>query len=347
MSPYRVGIIGCGRPWQQPGATGSGMAHAHARGYTTSPDASLAALADINLENAQAFQAEHGGDAVYTDYHEMLAKENLDIVSIATWPHLHGEMVLAAAEVGVKAIHCEKPIAPTWGEARRMVEACAARGVQLTFNHQRRFDAEFRKVRELYKSGAIGGLKRMEAGCPNMFDWGTHWFDMLFYYNDETPVEWVIGQVEPRGGQPVFALFQDEQGVCHFKYANGVKATLFTGHTDSWEGYNRLIGEEGVIELDMTRTPQVRYWGKGMSGWEEVPTGRVEAVTAGVHDLIDALKTGREPELSSRKALRATELIFATYESARRHGRVELPLTIEDNPLDDLVKITAAGAQTA
>ena len=340
MSPYRVGIIGCGRPWKQPGATGSGMAHAHAEGYKASPDASLVALADIKLENAQAFQQEHGGNTLYTDYHEMLAKEHLDIVSISTWPHLHGEMVLACAEAGVKAIHCEKPIAPTFGEAKRMVKACADRGVQLTFNHQRRFDAEFRKVRELYQSGVIGKLKRMEAGCPNMFDWGTHWFDMLNFYNDETPVEWVLAQVEPRGGTPVFALYQEEQGICHFKYANGVRATLFTGHTDSWEGYNRLIGEDGVIELDMTRKPQVRYWGKGMAGWQDVPTEEVEAVTLGILDLIEALKTDREPELSARKALRANELIFATYEFSRRRGRVELPLTIDDNPLDELVKLT-------
>ena len=57
------------------------------------------------------------------DYHEMLARENLDIVSICTWPHLHAPMVIAAAEAGVRAIHCEKPMAPTWGEARRMVRS--------------------------------------------------------------------------------------------------------------------------------------------------------------------------------------------------------------------------------
>ncbi len=49
-------------------------------------------------------------------------------------------------------------------------------------------------------------------------------------------------------------------------------------------------------------------------------------------DLIDALKTGREPELSARKAIQATELIFATYESSRKRGRVDLPLQIDDSP---------------
>jgi hypothetical protein len=61
------------------------------------------------------------------------------------------------------------------------------------------------------------------------------------------------------------------------------------------------------------------------------------AVGLGVVDLIDALKTGREPELSARRALAATELIFATYESSRRRGRVDLPLTIDDSPLLDML----------
>jgi hypothetical protein len=58
-----------------------------------------------------------------------------------------------------------------------------------------------------------------------------------------------------------------------------------------------------------------------------------DATVLSVLDLLDCLDTGREPELSSRKALAATELIFATYESSRRRGRVTLPLEIDDSPL--------------
>ena len=61
---YRVGIIGTGKPWRSAGATGFGMAHMHARGYRAAPDAHLAALADLNLDHARAFQEQHGGDAV-------------------------------------------------------------------------------------------------------------------------------------------------------------------------------------------------------------------------------------------------------------------------------------------
>ena len=57
-----------------------------------------------------------------------------------------------------------------------------------------------------------------------------------------------------------------------------------------------------------------------------------------VLDLIDCLESGAEPRLSARKALQATELIFATYESSRRRGRVVLPLDAEDSALITMLK---------
>lgn len=312
------------------------MSHAHAMGYKASPDAQIVALADISNENALAFQQQHGGERIYESYHQMLEKENLDIVSICTWPRLHCEMVVAAAEAGVKAIHCEKPMAPTYGEAVRMVKAAEQNGAQLTFNHQRRFGAPFRKAKELLKSGAIGDLVRLEGSCGNMYDWGTHWFDMLFYYNDETPVEWVIGQVEPRGGRPIFGVPMEGQGICHYKFTNGVHGLMVTGYEAGWEAANRLVGTEGVIEVAPSEGVHLRVWGKGQTGWEVIPLDEgihgMDFVQRAILDIVDALKTGREPELSGRRALQTSELIFATYESSRRRGRVDLPLQIEDSP---------------
>jgi UDP-N-acetylglucosamine 3-dehydrogenase len=342
MTPYRVGFIGCGRPWKSEGATGFGMSHWHAEGYKASPDAEIVALADISEENAKAFQERHGGERLYTDYHEMLAQEGLDIVSICTWPHLHAEMVIAAAEAGVKAIHCEKPMAPTYGEALTMVESCAARGVQLTFNHQRRFGPQFREARELLRSGAIGELVRLEGACPNLCDWGTHWFDMLFFYNDETPVDWVIGQIDTRDGKSVFGVLHEGQGLSYFQFQNGVFGLMITGHGSEGTFGNRLMGTEGTIEVSTRREAPLRIWGKGQSEWQpvEVDTGSsdLDWVQHGVLDLVNALKNGREPELAGRRALQATELIYATYESSRRRGRVELPLTITDSPLVAMVE---------
>ena len=74
---------------------------------------------------------------------EMLEKENLDIVSVCVWPKLHAQMVFDCVSSGIRAIHCEKPMADNWEDARLMVEKCRAAGVQLTFNHQRRFGLPF------------------------------------------------------------------------------------------------------------------------------------------------------------------------------------------------------------
>jgi predicted dehydrogenase len=352
MSTYKVGIIGCGRPRNTAGATGFGMSHAHAQGYIASPDTEIVALADINLENAKAFQERNGGERIYTDYHEMLEKEDLDIVSVSTWPHLHAEMVIAAAQSGVKAIHCEKPMAPTFGESRRMVEVCEENGVQLTFNHQRRFGAMFRKTRELLQAGAIGELLRVEGTCPDLFDWGTHWFDMVFFYNGETPAEWVIGQVDMRNHRTVFGVTLEGHGVSHFKLQNGVHGLLTTGWGSGGVTTNRLYGTEGTIEINPRYEIPLRVWAKGQSNWESIQVNEgmhsFQMVEQGVLDLIDALKTEREPELSARRALRATELIFGTYESSRRRARVDLPLNIEDSPLhamldagDLVIQVTA------
>ncbi len=340
MTLFRVGIIGCGRPWKSPGASGFGMSNFHAAGYAASPDTTITALADINEENARAFQAVHGGERIYADYHEMLAQEQLDIVSICTWPHLHAPMVIAAAEAGVKAIHCEKPMAPSYAEALRMVTACEAHGTQLTFNHQRRFAAPFRAARELLRGGTIGQLERLEGRCDNLFDWGTHWFDMFGFYNDEAAVKWVMGQIDWRGGQTFFGVTVEGQGVSLFAYENGVQGLLLTGTGPERRLTNRLVGSDGVIDVNLGATA-IRVRGKGDQAWRDVPVASEagenlqEVVGRGVLDLIDALKTGREPELSARRALRATELIFATYESSRRGGRIELPLDALPSPFPD------------
>lgn len=336
MDQFRVGFIGCGRPWKSEGATGFGMSHCHAKGYADSPHSRIVALSDLVRENAEAFRAIHGGDTLYEDYHEMLAKENLDIVSICTWPHLHTGMVIAAAEAGVRAIHCEKPMAPTWAEAKRMAEICDERGVQLTFNHQRRFSPEFVQARELLRSGAIGDLVRLEGACGNLFDWGTHWFDMFFFYNDETPAEWVLGQVEPTGGRAIFGVQVEGQAISQIQFRNGIQGLLATSMEEGWPLSTRIVGTDGIIEAAL-RTDPLRVWGKGQSEWQTIELEGDRSlqgtVAAGVVDFVAALKEGREPELSSRKVLGATELIFATYESARHGGRIDLPLTIEDSTI--------------
>jgi Predicted dehydrogenases and related proteins len=202
------------------------MTHMHARAYCTAPDAHLVALADLNLNHARAFQEQHSGDAAYQNYRDMLARARLDIVSICTWPHFHAEMVIACAEADMRAVHCEKPMALSFEEAKRMVTVCEASVTRSTFNHRRRFGAPFR--RNLLRASTIGALRRMEATCDNLFDWRTHWFDALFF-NDKTPAEWVIGQIGTCKLHTIFGVAVESQGISQFRFRNGVTDMLLTG----------------------------------------------------------------------------------------------------------------------
>ena len=270
----------------------------------------------------------------YKNYRDMLESEQLDIVSICTWPADHGEMVLAAAGRGVKAVHCEKPMAPTWGECKAMDRVCCEHGIQFTFCHQRRFEASFRTARRLLKDGAVGELVRLEATCSNLFDWGTHWFDMFFFYNDEAPVEWVLGQIDASEDRNAFGIPIDSAGISWIRWKNGVEGMLATGAAGTDGPANRLIGTDGIIDVGVDEDTPLRFMRNGGSAWERPPldaTCGEDATVSTILDLVDALKTDRTPELDSSRALKATELIFATYESSRRRGRVTLPLEVDDN----------------
>jgi predicted dehydrogenase len=255
-------------------------------------------------------------------------------------------MVIDVAQAGVRAIHCEKPMALTWGDAREMAAVCDEQGVQLTFNHQRRYGRPFRKAKELVDSGAIGELVRLESFTSNLYDWGTHWFDMQFHFNGDVPAEWVIGQIDARGGKRIFGAQVEGQGLSLIRYQNGVYGMMVTGkafedpelETREERCGNRLIGTEGVIEVQVRGGPQLRVRNLETGGaWQEIDVGEPESwadvVGAAIQGTVDALNGGYEPLLSARKALQATELIFATYESSRRRRRIDLPLEIEDSPL--------------
>jgi predicted dehydrogenase len=343
VKTLRVGFIGTGRKWKTPGATGFGMTYSHASGYKKLPDIELAACADIVKENAEAFAAETGTKAVYADYRLMLRKEKLDVMSIATWPHLHAPMVVDCCRAGVKAIHCEKPMATTWGDSLKMAKAAKDNGVKLTFNHQRRFGDAYIKAKEIIWGGTIGDLKRMEAFCDNLYDWGTHWLDMLNMMNRETPAEWILGQLDCRNARTVFAAPVEDHGIYQIRYANGVEGLVFTGNSkqraESWS--LRFTGTRGIMELQWSK-PVIRLWTRGKPDFEDGPgpdsMDAGPSIDRAIESVIGALRGAGTSQLCVENALRATELIFAGFESSRRGGRIELPLTIKDNPLADLIK---------
>jgi predicted dehydrogenase len=369
---YRVAIIGTGADPEDRDSSGYAMAYRHAPAYERLDDCEVVACADIVRENAEAFADTFDlhEDNVYENYEVMLDEVDLDIASVCVPPAIHADIVVGCAESGqLQAIHCEKPMATTWADCKRMVEACEEADVQLTIDNQRRFGEPFREAKELLEDGRIGDLVRIEWAEDNLFDAGVHEFDLCRYYTGGAEPEWVLAGIDTSEENVWFGTENEYQGISQWKYEDGVYGLAATGPSMEMIGcYMRLIGEDGVIEMGVEDGPAIRYRVDG-GGWRTVETNDsihkpdYSLVRAGlrkvaqnapglpdrlfdrptfyeraVEEVVAALREDREPEISGRNALDGTELTFASWESARRQGRVDLPLDVEDNPLETLIE---------
>ncbi len=317
------------------------MNYAHAEGYKALPEMRLLACADIVEENAREFAQKTGTERTYADYKKMLSESRLDVLSISTWPHLHAEMVIAACEAGIKIVHCEKPVADTWGAAKAMAAAAKKHGTRLSFNHQRRFGGIFLEVKKVKAAGRIGRLIRMEATPPNLYDWGTHWVDMMQMFNDEVPGKWVMAALDYRKGSKVFDLPHEDQALAFIEYANGVQGILMCSLGGESPAL-RMIGEKGVLDINSWGDDPLKIWTKGPGEAEVIPVSDTKDGHVGraIAEVVNSYREDRPCELSVENAMRGTEIIFAAYESVRKRGRVDLPLEGDDHPL---IGMLAAG----
>ncbi|MFB6126584.1 MAG: Gfo/Idh/MocA family protein [Halolamina sp.] len=353
-----VAFVGAGaNPAVQDGS-GFSMAYRHGEAFDRLDGCDLVAVADVVPDNADAFAEYFGVDAAFESHEELLEAVGPDVVSVCTPPKAHAEIVVDCLRSGVvDAVHCEKPMASTWLECRRMHEAAVETDTQLTFNHQRRFGRPFRRAKELLKDGAIGELRRVEFAAPNLYDYGTHSFDLCNHFNDDRDVEWVIGQLDYREEDRWFGVHNENQALVSWEYDNGVDGLAATGPvgSDLVGCHNRLVGEAGTIEIgrgfptDETDDRVLRVRHDVSDGWEHVDAddeglhGDASAeygttyIDRAVEHVVDALRDGTTPQLGSANALRGTELVFAAWHSARERARVDLPLDVDDNPLAAMV----------
>lgn len=346
MTNYDVAFVGTGADPDDPDVSGFAMAYHHADAYEALENCDLAACADIVPENAAAFADRYGiaEDHQYEDYEAMVAEVGPDVVSVAVPPAIHADVVVDCVRAGdLEAIHCEKPMDLTWGGAQRMTQAAWRNDVQLTFNHQRRFKPSWVAARERIDEGVIGDLERVEMAPPNIYDWGTHALDFAGDVVGDRPAEWAIGQIDYREEQYWFGAHNENQAYGLWEYDNGVTGVISTGEGDSLvPAFFRFIGTEGVLDLDPDDDEaDLRWRADGDDDWtrQSVEEGEwTEPIGDAIAHVVECVETGEEPTLSARRALNATEIIFGVWESARRRGRVEFPLEIDDNPLHDMVE---------
>ncbi len=190
MKKLRIGIIGTGN-----------IAGFHRDGYLEVPYCEIVALCDLKEEKARKF-AELCRDCkpnIYTDYHEMLAKENLDAVSVTTWNAEHKNAAVAALRAGVNVL-CEKPMAMNAKEAMEMKQAAEESGKLLQIGFVRRFGPDCESAKEFIESGKAGDIYYGKVsylrrnGCPGgwfadkayagggpLIDLGVHVMDLARY----------------------------------------------------------------------------------------------------------------------------------------------------------------------
>lgn len=329
---YRVALIGCG-----------GRGREHVIGLKADPRCEVVALADVKIEAAEALNTEYEfGAAVYADHRALLAEVRPDVVVACLWTPLHLLVYKDCIEFGVKAVLSEKPMAPTWGECLEIARLAEESGCQLTFCHQRRFAAGNQLARKLIAEGRFGKLERMDLSSPqNLLDCGTHTFDQALSFNEETPAKWVLGAVDTTELLNWFGVPSETLAVGTVVFENGVRASVQVGgpDLDLWGGV-RVIGSEGFLEVNWEGQFQKAVVYADPS-WQppDLEEPQESPMIGVVRNALDCLESGTEPELSSRKALRASEIIFALYESVRRHARITLPLTgVTDNPFQTMLE---------
>jgi len=346
MSRYTAAVVGTGpEPDNVVWGESASMAYNHGTAYRDLPASRLVACCDIVRENAEAFAEafEIPDEHVFVDAAEMLRVTDPDIVSVATPVPTHADIVTGLVETGVPAaIHCEKPMADTWGDSQRMAAEAADAGVQLTFNHQRRLAPEWRRATEVLESGRVGDLTRIGVGGKNVFDFGSHMVDLANGFNGERDAEWVLAGVHYDDENERYGVHNENQAVATWEYENGVRAFA---STDSDVGSTaagcllRLVGTNGTIEVHPDGGPTLRYRADDTDGWiHEDPESDMPSITLAIEHVLETLGTDEEPVLSVHRALRATETIFGIWESARRRERVDFPLEYGGNALSAMVE---------
>ncbi|SDE52471.1 Gfo/Idh/MocA family protein [Glycomyces harbinensis] len=258
----RIGVIGTG--W-------IGEQHVH-RLTSTVSGAEVAAVSDIDLDRA-AEVAEAAGARRVDSAEKLIADSEVDAVVIASWGPVHAEQVLACVEAG-KPVFCEKPLTTDAADARRIMDAEQAFGRRLVqVGFMRRYDAGYRRLKEVLDSGAVG--KPLMAHCVHRNksirehyttemaarDTAVHEVDALRWLLGE---EFVSAQtVLPRKTTKRFPHLQDPQ-IFLFETASGarVDVEVFVNCQYGYDIQCEIVGEEGAVRLPDPAAPAVRRAGR-------------------------------------------------------------------------------------
>jgi predicted dehydrogenase len=271
MTKLRVGIVGLG-------FIGKGK---HLPGLAAHSDlCEVVGFCDFELDRAEKAKELYGSADAYTttDYTQLLADPSIDVIHVCTWNVSHADITCAALEAG-KHVLCEKPMAITGADARRMVETAERTGKKLSVGFQNRFRPENQFLHKAIGEGRLGEIyaaqahavrrrgvptwgvftdKEKQGGGP-LIDLGGHAIDLALWYMDNYDVASVTGVVnhkladKPEGnmmGPWDPATYTVEDSAFGFvRFTNGaslyVESSWALNVADSREACVTLCGTDG------------------------------------------------------------------------------------------------------
>jgi UDP-N-acetyl-2-amino-2-deoxyglucuronate dehydrogenase len=335
-------LVGCGRIAKR---------HSELLGHGQIAGARLAAVCDLVESKAQALGGKFNVPT-YTDMHEMMRTEQIDVVVVLTESGLHAQHVVELAPYG-KHVVVEKPMALTVDDADAMIHACDKAAVRLFVVKQNRFNVPVVKAREALMAGRFGkmvlGTVRVRWCRPQSYydqdAWrGTWALDGGVLTNQASHhvdlLEWMMGAVESVYARTTTALARieaEDTAVVVLRFTSGalgiIEATTAARPTDL-EGSLSLLGEGGTVEIGGFAVNEMKHWRfvQPRDGDDTVLTDFSvnppnvygfghQAYYEHVVDCIVQNKRHLVDGLEGRKSL---ELISAIYESVETRQEVRL-----------------------
>ncbi len=336
-----VGIIGCG-----------GISTHHLRGYQRA-DARVVMVADQD-EKAARRRAQEAGCAWTTDYRELLHCDEIALISVCVPNWLHYEVSAAAIEAG-KAVLCEKPMATRLADSEALVRLVEQQGAFLQVGYMKRYHPAFQRFRELIPE--IGGIetgllrsyqpfseqlwadprmwhtrKALGGGGP-LVHAGSHMLDILCWSCGEVTA--VDARVRMHPGTDVDwftnAILEMANGATILLEVGWFEHTNFGRYHDGWDELLQLRGRKGVLTIHSvfwdraaTLVPVVELYRETDHVTKELAFGPVDYFVEEMVDVVERVKSGREPAIPARDGYRVDRIIDALYRSGERRERVVL-----------------------
>lgn len=327
------------------------VAERHADAIAALDGARLAAVYDANPDRGREFGAERGVPAAES-LEALVARDDVDIVTIATPSGTHAEVAVPVAQAG-KHVICEKPLETTVEKAERIVNACNQAGVVLSSVFQARFVDTVAEIKRALDSGRFGRLVLASAqvrwfrsqeyyassgwrgtwaldGGGALMNQSIHMVDLLLYLAGEPEEVNAFAGTFTHPGLEV-----EDTVVANIRFASGGFGVI-EASTSCAPGFPRKIelsGENGSVVLEDDRIVRWRFVddreedvlireagakGAGMAGAAADPRAAgSEGHRRQFQDVVTAIREGRSPKIPGTEGLRALRLITAIYEAAR------------------------------